>query len=138
MLDLLLAVHERLEIDTVSSSLWLVLLYVGRIKRLRLAIISNFLILIGIFLFINLAKSLDRVIRAPFLFRFHSLYLLRAKNVFKAIRILKLKFLTVKTDGGNELDARTSVNLHRIDVEGLHLLCDPAKPALEEVLAFFL
>ena len=66
----------------------------------------------------------------------HLIDLLYAENLLKTSGILKLMLLTIKADRSNELDARTSVYLHRVLIEGLHALRYPAKLALEKARTF--
>ena len=127
LLNLLLAVHKRLEVGAVRGRLGLCWLCLGPIGRSFLA--SDGSIFMGhscLFRLVSHGKFLNCMIVSLILLGLHFLGLICAKDILQPLRVIKLLFLTVKAHGRNKLDARAGVYLHGVHIEGLHALRNAA------------
>ena len=127
LLNLLLAVHKRLEVGAVRGCLGLCWLCLGRIGRSFLASDGSIFMSHGsLFRLVSHGKFLNRMSVSLILPDLHFLGLICAKDILQPLRVIKLLFLTVKAHGRNKLDARAGVYLHGVHIEGLHALRNAA------------
>ena len=127
LLNLLLAVHKRLEVGAVRGSLGLCWLCLGRISRSFLASDGSiFMCHSCLFRLVSHGKFLNCMSVSLILPGLHFLGLICAKDILQPLRVFKLLFLTVKAHGRNKLDARAGVYLYGVHIEGLHALRNAA------------